>query len=220
MAKKNFSGSINLPVECLSTIIDTNNKNILISVNDAIKYFNGKNNETEEEAKGIQTLNTIATIDEEYTELNIPFDSINVEHDVFMINSFKRKPIVKTNPVKFYSISVEFTNGICKDLIVPSYVKFYSYFTGSWVPVEHVRARHILMDYTGSMVKSSDATLLPDFNMTDYYNIKVSYSLDEMYITSDNKPINCTCNFYLNGILANVSYNNFQMTEFEVDEED
>lgn len=216
MAKKNFTASINLPVECLSTVIDTNDKNVLVPIEKIVKYFNSteKLGTDNDDVKNIQSLNTITVIDSEFSDQRaIPFDAIHVEHDVFSINSCKRKPIHKTNSLRFYLLNVEFANGICKSFIVPSYVKFYSYFTGAWIPVEHVRARHILMDYTGSMVKSSDAVVLPDFNMTDYYNIKVMYTLDESNVNSEGKPNQFTCNFYLNGILANISYNNFQILD-------
>ena len=67
-----------------------------------------------------------------------------------------------------------------------------------FIAVEHLKSRDILVDYSFKMVKVEDAEEIKDYQMPEeYWNIKVAYDEDE------------GMNFYLDGILANVSYNNF-----------
>ena len=64
-----------------------------------------------------------------------------------------------------------------------------------------------------NLVKIEDAEVIEDFKMTNYYNIKVAYEKDE-----NNETQKIWFNFYLNKILANVSYNNFQKKDKEISE--
>ena len=82
-----------------------------------------------------------------------------------------------------------------------------------YIPVEFLKSRDILLDVSGRMVKIEDAEVIEDFEMTNYYNIKVAYEKDE-----NNETQKIWFNFYLNGILANVSYNNFQKKDKEISE--
>lgn len=63
------------------------------------------------------------------------------------------------------------------------------------------------------MVKIADTEQV-DFKMTDFYNINVIYEVNDVDVEDDvnnnRRHLNESCNFYLNGILSNVSYNNFQ----------
>ena len=79
--------------------------------------------------------------------------------------------------------------------------------------MEFLKSRDILLDVSGRMVKIEDAEVIEDFEMTNYYNIKVAYENDE-----NNETQKIWFNFYLNGILANVSYNNFQKKDKEISE--
>jgi hypothetical protein len=208
MAKnlKIMTASINLPVESLETIIDVENRLFEININDAIKKLSA------EKDSYIKTMNTLVTIPEEMENKKyVEPEYINIEHGTYFINNIEEKEIEKTNELKFFKIDFEFTNGIKKSYVFPSYVKFYSSHKGMFIPVEFLKSRDILMDISGCMVKIEDATEVPDFEMTNYYNIKVAYERDEDNF--DERKI--WFNFYLNGILANVSYNNFQKKEKE-----
>lgn len=175
----------------------------------AFNYFkNSKDDKTK-----IRSMNTMSILPDGFESLRtLPKDLIKITHDDCSIISIKKNPIEKTNDIKFYKIKIEFYNGIKKELIVPSYVKFYSMLLGTFVTAEKVRARHILMDYGGAPIKAEDAELIENFKMTNYYGIKVSYEIPIDFMDGD-KPKPGICNFYLDGVLANVSYNNFQMKE-------
>jgi len=142
------------------------------------------------------------------SDVNIDFEKdVNLIEEVFYINKIERRRIERTNEIKFFRADVEFANGIQKSFIVPSYVKFYSSRRGIWVPVEFIRNRDILLDYTGRIVKIADTVQIEDFVMTDYYSIKAAYE-----VSSEDTSFK-DMNFYLNGILANISYNNFNKRE-------
>lgn len=179
-------------------------------------FLTGRNDDDEQK---IRTMNLISYAPESNDiSKYIPEELIERKIDLLNITNIRKRPIEKTNDgIKFFKVSFEFRNTKIKTFIVPSFVKFYSSKTASFVPVEYLKSRHILLDYEGNMVKAADAQLVDDFKMTDYYNIKVVYELDEADFDKDNKPKKCTCNFYLNGVLANVSYNNFQMKETSED---
>lgn len=211
MAKetKIMTASINLPVETLDTIIDVENKMFEINVKDAIEKL--KTNEVEY----IKTLNTLVEIPEEMENRKyVEPEHISIINDTYFINRIEEKQIEKTNELKFFKIDFEFYSGIKKSYIVPSYVKFYSSHKGQFIPVEFLKSRDILVDVSGRMVKIDDSELVTDFEMTNYYNIKIAYEKDEN--ETDERKI--WFNFYLNGVLANVSYNNFQKKDKDINE--
>lgn len=202
MAKnlKIMTASINLPVESLNTIIDVENRMFEINVKDAMKKL------SDEKDSYIKTMNTLVTIPEEMENRKyVEPQYIEIEHGTYFINSIEEKEIERTNELRFFKIDFEYVNGIKKTYIFPSYVKFYSSHKGMFIPVEFLKSRDILMDISGNMVKIEDAEEV-EFEMTNYYNIKIAYERDED--NYDERKI--WFNFYLNGILANVSYNNFQ----------
>ena len=108
-----------------------------------------------------------------------------------------------------FKLTVKYYNEKEKTIIVPSYVKFYSAHTCSFVSAEYIRSRHILLDAAGHYVKAMDSEEITDFKPTDFYSFKVLYEIDDKYI-ENGKVQPGVCNFYLNDILCNISYNSFQ----------
>lgn len=205
-AKKTINASVNLPVESIQTIIDVNDKRVEVNIDEVMKKMKGKSDES------IQSMNT--TIVVEYDDLEKKkIGRIIYEHDTFNIESIERKKIEKTNDIKFYNVRIELNTGIVKKFIVPSYVKFYSSQRGIFIPVEYVRNRDILLDYTGNIAKIDDTELNESFKMTDFYSISTKYEVDESPDLNESMKLLNECNFYLNGILTNISYNNFQKKE-------
>ena len=200
--------TINLPVESVLTIIDCENKNVEIPINVALSKFSGKY------SSSIQSLNAIITVSYADKEKKIfEHDKTAIEYNEVEITNVTRKKIERTNELKFFNVKTEFSNGIRKEFIVPSYVKFYSSMRGFFVPVEYIRNRDILLDYKENIVKIEDAELVEDFTMTDFYNMNAVYNVDlNIDLNEYQKRLN-DYNFYLNGILANISYNNFQKKE-------
>ena len=210
MAKdtKIMTASINLPVETLETIVDAENRMFEVNVKDAIKKLNT------EGIDYIKTINTLVSIPEEMENRKyVEPEYITITNGTYFINKIEEKQIEKTNELKFFKIDFEFYNGIKKSYIIPSFVKFYASHKGQFIPVEFLKSRDILLDVSGRMVKIEDAEVIEDFEMTNYYNIKVAYEKDE-----NNETQKIWFNFYLNGILANVSYNNFQKKDKEISE--
>ena len=210
MAKdtKIMTASINLPVETLETIVDAENRMFEVNVKDAIEKLNT------EGVDYIKTINTLVSIPEEMENRKyVEPEYITITNGTYFINKIEEKQIEKTNELKFFKIDFEFYNGIKKSYIIPSFVKFYSSHKGQFIQVEFLKSRDILLDVSGRMVKIEDAEVIEDFEMTNYYNIKVAYEKDE-----NNETQKIWFNFYLNGILANVSYNNFQKKDKEISE--
>lgn len=203
------TSSINLPVETVSTIIDVDNPNVEITIEDAIEKL--KKDATDISSQNTQI--TITNVSELQNPRSINLDNVILNHLPIQILKIERKRIERTNEIKFFKATVDFSNGNQKTFIVPSFVKFYSSRRGAFIPIEFIRNRDILLDYTGNIVKIADAEPV-DFEMTDFYNINVAYNTIEINEKEDAenniKHLNENYNFYLNGILANISYNNFQ----------
>ena len=203
--RTSISTSINLPVESLQTIVDVNDSRVEIDINEAMKRSKGKSDES------IQSMNAIAFSTYKDIEKK-KFDHAVIEYSTFNINEINRRKIERTNEIKFYDVKIEFCTGIVKEFTVPSYVKFYSSQRGIFVPVEYVRNRDILLDYTGNIAKINDTVLNESFKMTDFYNMNVVYDIEE-YDLNEYMKVPSECNFYLNGVLTNTPYNNFQKKE-------
>lgn len=195
MAKemKTITSSVNLPIDTIDTIVNVDDRRVEIPIDEAASELN------EKKVECIRSLNTLINLPDEFLNQNyVEPEYININHEYSYINNIEKKKIGETNELKFYKLHVEYSTGIIKDLIVPSYVKFYSSHKGMFIAVEHLKSRDILVDYSFKMVKIEDAEEAVDYKMPEeYWNIKVAYDEDE------------GMNFYLDGILANVSYNNF-----------
>ena len=203
---KKINLSINLPVETVLSIIDVNDKRVEVDMKEALKRFKGKSDET------MQSMNTVVTA--QYKDLDLKlFEKAYYDHCTFTIYNIDRKKIERTNELKFFNVRIEFSTGKVKTFTVPSYVKFYSSQRGIFIPVEYIKNRDILIDYTGNIAKIDDAALNESFKMTDFYNIATTYEVEESPELNEYSKILNECNFYLNGVLTNISYNNFQKKE-------
>lgn len=210
--KEVFSTSVNLPVESLLTVIDVDDKNVEVDVEKAMKKLRSGN------CDSIRSMNTQFDVVKSRNETwNNPIpEKVNLTNDIFNITRIDRRKIERTNELKFFKAAIEFSTGKTMEFIIPSYVKLFSYTRGIFVPIEYVRNRDILIDYTGNIAKIADAELVEDFQMTDFYNINVAYDQVKLDIVEGTpeeevrKKINESYNFYLNGVLANISYNNFK----------
>jgi len=195
MAKESkvITSSVNLPVGMIDIIINVDDRRMEVPIQEIA------DNMGEKKIEFIRSLNTLVDLPEEFENQSyVESDYIKINHSYSYINNVEKRKIGETNQLKFYKLQLEFANGIVKEMIFPSYVKFYSSHKGMFIPVEHLKSRDILVDYAFRMVKIEDAEEVPDYQLPEeYWNIKVAYDEDE------------GMNFYLNGILANVSYNNF-----------
>lgn len=210
MAKetKIMTASINLPIECLDTIINVDDRRFEVPIQDAINKLK------EEDVNYIKSYNTLVTIPEEMENKKyVENEFISIYNGSYFINKIERKQVEKTNDLKFFKLDVEFATGVKKSYIFPSFVKFYSMHKGTFIPVEFLKSRDLLYDYSGRMVKIEDSEEVLDFKLTEFYNIKIAYEKDMEY--ADERKI--WFNFYINGILANVSYNNFQIKDKETE---
>lgn len=206
MAKetKIMTASINLPIECLETIINVDDRRFEVPIQDAINKLQ------EEGVNYIKSYNTLVTIPEEMENKKYVEDEyISISNGSYFVNKIERKPVEKTNDLRFFKLDLEFADGRTKSYVFPSFVKFYSMHKGTFIPVEFLKSRDLLYDYSGRMVRIEDSEEISDFKLTDFYNIKIAYEKD--IENFDDRKI--WFNFYINGILANVSYNNFQIKD-------
>lgn len=213
---KTITSSVNLPTSDLSTIVNVDDRRFEVPINEVIEDFN------EKKVEFIKTMNTTVIVDE-LTEMSkyVKPEYIHMNHDISYINNIEKRIINEENKkylkenIKFYNISLEFYTGKTMDLTVPSYVKFYSMHKGAFIPVEQLKNRDILMELGGRMVKVSDAELATDYEIpNEYYNIKVTF--DRQY--DEDEGIKEYPNLYLNGVLVNVAYMNFNKSFDEVKE--
>ena len=204
---KTITSSVNLPTTNLNTILNVEDRRFEVPINEIIEEFNDKKIEY------IKTINTVVSVDEavELTKYVKP-EFIHMKHDISYINNIEKRIINEENMkylkenIKFYNISLEFADGRTMDLTVPSYVKFYSMHKGIFIPVEQLKNRDILMEIGEKMIKVSDAELATDYNLpNEYYNIKVTF--DRQFDEEEN--VKEYPSLYLNGILVNVAYMNF-----------
>lgn len=214
---KTITSSVNLPTSNLYTIVDVDDRRFEIPIKEAIEKFN------EKKIEFIKTMNTTVIVDEVTPEMSkyVKPEYIHMDHNISYINNIEKRIINEENMkylkenIKFYNISLEFYTGKVMNLTVPSYVKFYSMHKGIFLPVEQLKNRDILMDISGRMVKVTDAELATDYTLpNEYYNIKVTF--DRQY--DEDEGIKEYPNLYLNGILVNVAYMNFNKTFDEAKE--
>lgn len=214
---KTITSSVNLPTSDLFTIVNVDDRRFEVPINEVIEDFN------EKKVEFIKTMNTTVIVDEVTPEMSkyVKPEYIHMNHDISYINNIEKRIINEENKkylkenIKFYNISLEFYTSKTMDLTVPSYVKFYSMHKGAFIPVEQLKNRDILMELGGRMVKVSDAELATDYEIpNEYYNIKVTF--DRQY--DEDEGIKEYPNLYLNGVLVNVAYMNFNKSFDEVKE--
>lgn len=118
--KKTVVTSVNLPIESVSTILDVDNPAVDVNIEEAMKKL---------KSGSLRSMNTTICVNN-YSEMQNPrtmdLNNIDIDHDIFQIVKIERKKIEKTNALKFFKASVEFANGVRREFVVPSFVKFYS----------------------------------------------------------------------------------------------
>lgn len=184
--------TINLPTASLKTILDVDNRNVIIPVEEAINFLNSNKEKEKDKATGIRTM---FAAPEEYG------NTIEYNYDIAFINKINEYPITLFNTeVKYWNILFKYYNDISIEFLVPGFVKFWSQNNKTFVPVEFMKKSDLLIDYKGDMVQVVKKTELTDINLENdkYYNIIVNSSSQEY----------CS-QFYLNGILTSISYNNY-----------
>lgn len=204
---KLITSSVNLPINIVKTIVNVDDKRLEVPINEIIEDF------IERKIEFVRTMNTNVMVDEgvELTKYVRP-EYIHVNHGVSYINNIEKRVINEENlkyakaNLKFYRIEVEYADGRINEMIVPSYVKFYSSHKGVFVPVEQLKNRDILLELGDKMVKVNDAELIENYDIpNEYFNIKVTFErqFDEEDCIKEYPSL------YINGILVNVAYNNF-----------
>ena len=207
---KTITSSVNLPITNVYTVVNVDDRRFEVPINEVIEEFN------EKKVEFIKTINTTVFVtNKDEDEINPKYvkpEFIEMNHDISYINNIEKRIINEENMkflkenIKFYNISLEYSDGRKSDLTVPSYVKFYSMHKGAFLPVEQLKNRDILMELGEKMIKVNDAELAKDYNLpNEYYNIKVTF--ERQYEESEN--IKEYPSLYLNGILVNVAYMNF-----------
>lgn len=208
---KLITSSVNLPIDIIKTLVNVDDKRFEVPVQEFVEDFE------EKKIEFVRTMNTTVDVDcnVELTKYVKP-EYIHINHSVSYINNVEKRTMTDENMsyvkdnLKFYQIDVEYADGRINTLIVPSYVKFYSMHKGTFVPVEQLKNRDILCEIGEKMVKVSDAELinrneLDKYLTKDYFNIKVTF--ERQY--DENECIKEYPNLYINGILANIAYYNF-----------
>ena len=204
---------INLPVESVGSIIDIDNPKVNVSAQEALQTFQSR----KEDEKHFRSMNSFMKVvdgfvfPENSRDKTVPDEFIVKNHDVVIINDIKKKMIMNSaeSPLRMFRLTLKYYNEAQKTIIVPSYVKFYSAHTCTFISAEFIRSRHILLDSSGHYVKALDSEEVTDFKPTDFYSFKVLYEIDDKYI-ENGKIQPWICNFYLNDLLCNISYNSFQ----------
>ena len=176
--------TINLPIETFKSIINIDDKNVLVSVESIMNFL--KNNTD----KSIRSMYTIPDVINKELVFN---------HDISYITKLTKQNITNTNDIKYYEIIVKFYNEKEITFIFPGYVKLFSKTAKNFIPVEFIKKTDVLVDYQGYNIYVL-ANNFVNFEPTEYYNIQINSN-------TENAP------FYVNGILSYVYYNNFQKLE-------
>jgi len=206
---KLITSSVNLPVNVIDTLVNVDDRRLEVPISEMINDF------VEKKVEFIRTMNTTVNIEAPSSFENskyIPSEYIEINHGVSYINNIEKRTInsenmnLAKNALKFYKIEVEYADGRVNEMIVPSYVKFYSMHKGEFTPVEQLKNRDILCEIGDRMVKVSDAELVENYQIPEeYYNIKVTF--EQQY--DEELGIKEYPHLYINGILVNVAYYNF-----------
>ena len=185
---------VNLPVETLSNVINIDDPRVLVPIEELVAEF------SKEKDKIVRSM--YATPD--LTEKVIKFNT-----DIAYITQCERKEIVKTNNIRYFKIHMKYFPSEKEfDIILPSYVKLFSRTAKSYVPAEFIRKSDILVDYTGNIVQVFTNEQIFDFEPTEYYSLKLN-------VNNSKTPIT----FYVAGIFANVCYNDFNLKEEDLDDD-
>lgn len=187
--------TINLPVKSVKTIVDVDNRNVVIPVETAIQELNELAKETDNKPTGLRTLFASPEAYGSTTKFNYEYS---------FLNKIIKNKITKINPdVKYWEITFKFYTDRSITFLVPGFVKFYSLNKGAFVPVEFMKKSDLLVDTQGRMVQvvkkvemtGEEALTL---NEDEYYGFYINSSSNNYFFQ-----------FYFNEILAMISYNNY-----------
>lgn len=182
--------TVNLPVGTIHTIVNIDDPRVNIPIEDAYEQFNKLDEKTK--FRGMET--TVEIKDKKRGDQE--FKVLDFKHDINYIEKFKRLPILNPINVTYYNTKIRYCNDAEYDVIIPSYVKFYSATTKQLVPIEYINKSDILYDYRGYNAQVREIAEI-DFKPTEFWNMIIK------------TPNDISMNFYFDGILAYVSYINF-----------
>ena len=182
--------TVNLPVGTIHTIVNIDDPRVNIPIEDAYEQFNKLDEKTK--FRGMET--TVEIKDKKRNDQE--FKVLDFKHDINYIEKFKRLPILNPINVTYYNTKIRYCNDVEYDVIIPSYVKFYSATTKQLVPIEYINKSDILYDYRGYNAQVREIAEV-DFKPTEFWNMIIK------------TPNDISMNFYFDGILAYVSYINF-----------
>ena len=183
--------TINLPVGTIHSIVNIDDPRVIIPVEDALAFMEA-NASDKKIIRGMETTVEIKQKKRGEQEFNV----LDFKHDVNYITKFRKMPILNPINVTYYNTKIRYCNDAEYDVIIPSYVKFYSATTKQLVPIEYINKSDILYDYRGYNAQVREIAEI-DFKPTEYYNMIIS------------SPSDISMTFYYDGILAYVSYINF-----------
>lgn len=185
--------TINLPVGTIHTIVNLDDKRVEIPIEQAYEIMK------KDPDKYIRSMDT--SFDIVNKEINgKDLKMVEFQHEISFINKMRVLPIIN-NKVIYFNVTIRYDNGEEKDVIVPSYVKFFSKTLKQFIPIEFISKSDMLVDYRGYFAQVRNCKEATDFTPTEFYN---------MYM---NSPNDIQMTFYYDGILSYVCYNNFQKKE-------
>lgn len=184
--------TVNLPVNSISTIINIDDPRVTVPIEEMCELF---------KSDGEKTIRSM------YSTPNVEEKIITYDHDVSYITKVSKKQINDTYDIKYFKLHIKyFPSEKEVDLILPGFVKLFSRTAKSYVPVEFARKSDILTSYTNDIVQILSNEPIEDYSPEEYYNIQLTSYKDNL-IT-----------FYLDGILCNVYYNNFNLKDQDENE--
>jgi len=212
--------TINLPVESVVSIINIDDSRVNVPVNTMLQDFDEKHIDKFRSIYATFEEEDKADLDNLWKFTTRPFDKtrrwpvkrsenfgpvdrewmIKCRHfiNTSVISNLVKKPVIKTHDITFFELTLKYRNDVEQKMIVPSYCKFYSTILQSFIPVEFLKtAKDVLLDYTNDFVQIVSIEKMEKFEFTDYYTFT---------IISDKIP-----NFFLNGVLSYIPYNEFEM---------
>ena len=224
--------TINLPVECIHDVVNVDNPCIRVPLNEQIadmdkrkndkfrsifatfkKEVNRANNEWEENSEEPWRADRRwpakrGETQEKPTRREYFMKCTHDLNNISLVSNFVKKPIVKTYDLEYYKLTVRYCNGIEESMIVPTYVRFYSTILQSFINVKFLKtAKDVLLDYTNDLVQIISVDKVEDFNPTEYYQFQVMM----------DSPRG---NFFLNGLLVTIPFNNFELSDKDEEAEE
>lgn len=181
--------TVNLPVGTIHSIVNIDDPRVIIPIEDAYAFMQSDDKKI---IRGMET--TVEIKDKKRGEQE--FKVLDFKHEINIITKLRKLPILNPINVTYYNTKIRYCNEAEYDVIIPSYVKFYSATTKQLVPIEYINKSDILYDYRGYNAQVREIAEI-DFKPTEYWNFQIS------------SPNDISMNFYFDGILGYVHYTNF-----------